>query len=56
MKIKRAIIINAKFRGAQKLMILWCFIKLDVQILSGFEKWDIKDLTLRRYDAIKTCR
>ena len=44
-----------KFRGAQKLTTLWCFIILYVQILSGFKNWDIQDLTLRRYDAIKTC-
>ena len=37
-------------------MILRCFIILYVQILSGFENWDIQDLTLRRYDKIKTCR
>ena len=42
-----------KFRGAQKLTTLWCFIILYVQILSGFKNWDIQDLTLRRYDAIK---
>ena len=53
MKIKGAIIIHVKFRGARKLMILRCFIILYVQILSGFENWDIQDLTLRRYDTIK---
>ena len=56
MKIKGAIIIHVKFRGARKLMILRCFIILYVQILPGFENWDIQDLTLRRYDTIKTCR
>ena len=56
MKIKGAIIIHVKFRGAQKLMILRCSIVLYVQILSDFENWDIHDLTLRRYDTIKTCR
>ena len=56
MKIKGAIIIHVKLRDAQKLMILRCFIKLYVQILSGFENWDIQDLTLRVYDTIKTCR
>ena len=45
-----------KFRGVQKLMILRCFMILYVQILSGCKNWDIQDLTLRRYDAIKTCR
>ena len=53
MKIKGTIIIHVKFRGARKLMILRCFIILYVQILSGFENWDIQDLTLRRYDTIK---
>ena len=55
MKIKGAIIIHKKFKGARKLMILRCFIILYVQILSGFENWDIQDLMLRRYDTIKTC-
>ena len=39
--------INVNFRGAQKLMILKCFILFYAQILSGFENWDIQDLTLR---------
>ena len=56
MKIKGAIIIHVKFRGARKLMILRCFIILYVQILSGFENWDVQDLTLRKYDAVKTWR
>ena len=56
MKIKVATIIHVKFRGARKLMILKCFTILYVQILSGFENWDIQDLTLRGYDTIKTCR
>ena len=47
MKINGAIIIHVKFRGAQKLMILRYLI-MYVQILSGFENWDIQDLTLRR--------
>ena len=51
MKIKGAIIIHVKFKGARKLMILWWFIILYVQILSGFENWEI----LRRYDTIKSC-
>ena len=55
MEIKGAIIIYVKFKGAQKSMILRCFIILYVQILSGFENWDIQDLILRRYDKIKTC-
>ena len=55
MKIKGAIITHVKFRGAGKLLILRCFITLYVQILSGFENWDIQDLTLRRCDTIKTC-
>ena len=37
MKIKGAMIIHAKFRGARKLM-----------------KINIQDLTLRRYDAIRS--
>ena len=49
-------IVHVKFKGAQKFMILRCFIILYVQILSGFENWDIQDLILRRYDIIKTCR
>ena len=56
MKVKGSIIIHVKFRGGQKLMILRCFIILYVQILSGFENWDIQDLTLRKYDTIKTIR
>ena len=54
MKIKGGMIIHVKFNGSQKLMILRCFI-IYVQILSGFENWDIQDLILRMYDAIKTC-
>ena len=53
MKIKGAIIIHVKFRGAQKLMILRCFIILYAQALFGFENWDIQDLTLREYDTTK---
>ena len=53
MKIKGAIITHVKFRGARKLMILRCFI-IYVQILSGFENWDIQNLILRGYDTIKT--
>ena len=37
-------------------MILRCFITSYVQILSGFEIWDIQDLILRKYDTIKTCQ
>ena len=55
MKIKGALIIHVKFKGAQKLIILKCFIILHVQIFSGFENWGIQDLILRRYDTIKTC-
>ena len=55
MKITGAIIIYVKFKVALKLMILRCLIILYVQILSGFENWDIQDLILRRYDKIKTC-
>ena len=55
-KIKGAIIIQTKFKGVRKLMILRCFIILYVQILSGFEICDIQNLTLRGYDTIKTCR
>ena len=55
MKIKGAIIIHVKFKGARKLMIIRCFIILHLQILPGFENWDIQDLILRRYDTIKTC-
>ena len=55
MKIKGAIIIHVKFKGARKLMILRCFIILYVQILPGFENWDIQDLILRMHDTIKTC-
>ena len=54
MKIKGAIILHVKFRGAQKLMTLECFIILYVQILSRFENSNIQDITLRRYDTIKT--
>ena len=54
MKIKGTIIIQVKFRGVRKLMILRCFIILHVQIMSGFENWDIQDLTLRRYDTIRS--
>ena len=54
MKIKGAIMICVKLRGAQKLMILRCFTILYVQILSGFENWDIRDLRLRRYDTIRS--
>ena len=56
MKINGAITIHVKFRGTRKLMILRFFIILYVQILSGFENWDIEDLTLGTYDTIKTCR
>ena len=56
MKTKGPIIIPVKFREVQKLMILRCFIMLYVQILSGFENWDIQVLTLKKYDTIKTCR
>ena len=55
MKIKCPIIIHLKFKGARKLMILRCFIILYVQILPGFENWDIQDLILRMHDTIKTC-
>ena len=55
MKIKGTIIIHAKFRGALKSIILKSFIILYVQILFGFENWDIQDLTLRGYDTIKVC-
>ena len=55
MKMKGAIIIHVKSKGARKLMILRCFIILYVQILPGFENWDIQDLILRRYDTLKTC-
>ena len=41
MKIKDAIIFHVKLKGAQKLMILRCFMILYVQILFGFENWDI---------------
>ena len=47
MQIKDAIIIHVKFKGTRKLTILRCFIILYVQILSGFENWDIQDLILR---------
>ena len=56
MKIKGAITIHVKFKGAWKLMILRCFIILYVQILSGFDDWYIQDLIWRWYDTIKTCR
>ena len=56
MKIKDAIIIHVKFRGARKLTILRFFIIFNVQILSGFVNWNIQDLTLRRCNTIKTCR
>ena len=52
MEIKGSIIIHVELWRGWKLMILRCFI----QILSGFENWDIQDLTLRRYNTIKTCR
>ena len=52
MKIKDSIIIHVILRGGQKLMILRCFMILYVQILSGFENWNIQDLTL--HDRIKT--
>ena len=55
-KIKDAIIIHVKISGAQKLTILKCFRMLHVQILSSFKNWDIQGLTLRRHDAIKSCR
>ena len=47
MKIKGTIIIHVKFKGARKLIILRCFIILYIQILSGYENWDIQDLILR---------
>ena len=49
---KGAITIHVKFKGAQELTILRCFIILYVQTLSGFENWDIQDLAL--HDRIKT--
>ena len=52
---KKAAIVYVKYRDAQTLMILRGFVILYVQILSGFENWDIQDLTLRRHDTIKTC-
>ena len=55
MKIKGAITIHVEFKSARKLMILRCFIILYIQILSGFENWNVQDLILRRYDTIKTC-
>ena len=55
MKIKGAIIIHVKINDAGKLMILRCFIISYIQILSGFENWNVQDLILRRYDTIKTC-
>ena len=54
-KIKGAIIIRVKFTDARKLKILRYFRMLHVQILSSFKNWDIQGLTLRRYDAIKSC-
>ena len=54
-KIRAAIIIHAKFRGVQKLMILRYFLILYVQILSDFKNWDIQDLR-RKHETIKTCR
>ena len=56
MKIKGAKIIHVKTNDARKLMILKCFIILYIQILSGFENWNVQDLILRRYDTIKTSR
>ena len=53
MEIKGAIIIHVKLKGPRKLIILRCFITLYVQILPGFENWDIQDLILRRY-TVKT--
>ena len=47
MKIKGAIIIHVKFKGAQKLMILRCFIILHVQIFSGFENWEYSRSNLK---------
>ena len=55
MKIKGAIIIFVKFKGVQILMIVRCFVTLHIQILPGFENWNIQDLTLRMHDTIKTC-
>ena len=55
MKIKGTIKIHVQFSGAQKLMILRGFI-IYVQILSGFENWDIQGLTLRKCDTIKSCQ
>ena len=55
-KINGAIIIRVKFTGARKLKILRCFTMLHVQILSSFKNCDIQGLTLKRYDAIKSCR
>ena len=55
MKRKIATINRVRFRGVQKLMILKCFIISHIQILSGFKNWNIQDLTLKRYDTIKTC-
>ena len=56
MKKNGAVIIHVKFRGARSLMTLRSFILLYVQILSGFENWDIQDLTLRRCDIVKAYR
>ena len=46
MKVKGAIIIQVKFRGAQKLIVLMCFLISYVKMLSGFENPEIQDLTL----------
>ena len=54
MKIKGVIIVYVKFRGSRKLMTLRCFIIWYVQILSGFENWDIQDPTLRKYGTIRS--
>ena len=54
-KIKGAIIIHVKIRGARKCKILRCFGTLHVQTMSGFKNWDIQDLILRRYDTFKSC-
>ena len=54
--IKGAMIIHVKFSVARKLKILSCFRRLHVQILSGFQNWDIQDLTLRRCETLKSCR
>ena len=54
-KINGATLIHVKLKGARKLMTLKCFIILYVEILPGFENWDIQDLIFRKYDTIKTC-